>query len=109
MVQTKFSTEMVGLKLLLTSGVSAGQGIYRHGTVHHLTSDLAGLDSRGRGLTYDGFFDCARKIRRAEGLLGFYKGGLASYLRVGPHTVLTLMLWTRLRQLEPHLADWAAS
>uniref|UniRef100_T1ISE8 Solute carrier family 25 member 35 n=1 Tax=Strigamia maritima TaxID=126957 RepID=T1ISE8_STRMM len=60
-----------------------------------------GVDAKGNGLLYDGFFDCIFKIAKNEGFWGFYKGFGASYVRVGPHTVLTLMIWTHLRSLMP--------
>lgn len=56
-----------------------------------------GLDARGRGMYYNGFFDCFLKMAKTEGFWGFYKGVGASYLRLGPHTVLTLMFWTDLK------------
>lgn len=58
-----------------------------------------GLDpATGRGLYYSGFFDCFVKMARTEGFFGFYKGVGASYLRLGPHTVLTMMFWTNLKE-----------
>jgi hypothetical protein len=48
---------------------------------------------------YDGIVDCGRKIVEAEGLGGLYKGWAANYLRVGPHTVLSLVLWNELRRV----------
>jgi len=56
-----------------------------------------GVDANGRGLFYSGFMDCFVKIFTTEGLLGFYKGISASFLRLGPHTVLSLVLWSKLR------------
>ncbi|XP_065156110.1 solute carrier family 25 member 35-like [Atheta coriaria] len=52
-----------------------------------------GVDKNGKGLLYQGYFDCVRKIHNAEGALAFYKGFGACYFRLGPHTVLTLMFW----------------
>ena len=58
-----------------------------------------GLDpATGRGLYYSGFFDCFVKMARTEGFWGFYKGVGASYLRLGPHTVLTMMFWVNLKE-----------
>ena len=53
----------------------------------------------GRGTLYSGFLDCAYKIFRKEGLVGFYKGIGASYFRLGPHTILSLVFWDKLRTL----------
>ncbi len=47
------------------------------------------LDARGRvrGSLYSGPLDCAVKVGRVEGFRGFYKGAVAHYCRLGPHTV----------------------
>jgi solute carrier family 25 protein 34/35 len=49
------------------------------------------------GLLYKSVFDCARKIHHEEGLIGFYKGWTANYFRLGPHTLLLLVFWDRLK------------
>ena len=51
----------------------------------------------GKGTFYRGFTDCVCKIFKKEGLMGFYKGIGASYFRLGPHTVLSLVFWDKLR------------
>lgn len=48
---------------------------------------------QGTERMYKGPLDCFAKTWRAEGLGGFYKGWLAHYTRLGPHTVLTLVFW----------------
>ena len=58
-----------------------------------------GVTHDGRGVLYNGFVDCASKIFRKEGFIGFYKGLGASYFRLGPHTVLSLMFWDKFRTL----------
>jgi len=58
-----------------------------------------GIDVKGKGLYYSGPADCLRKICTSEGVLGLYKGCLANYLRIGPHSVLTLVMWTRLHEM----------
>jgi len=58
-----------------------------------------GIDSKGKGLYYLGPVDCFRKIFYSEGFLGLYKGCFANYLRIGPHSVLTLVMWSHLREL----------
>ncbi|XP_076320415.1 solute carrier family 25 member 35-like [Tachypleus tridentatus] len=57
-----------------------------------------GVDSRGKGLLYSGLCDCFFKIFSTEGILGYYKGWSASIIRLGPHTVLSLMFWNELRK-----------
>ena len=58
-----------------------------------------GVTHNGHGVLYNGFVDCASKIFRKEGFIGFYKGLGASYFRLGPHTVLSLVFWDKLRSL----------
>lgn len=50
------------------------------------------------GLYYSGWYDCVKKIFLHEGLLGFYKGTFAHFFRIGPHTILTLIIWDRYRK-----------
>ena len=47
---------------------------------------------------YSSIPDCFMKIFRTEGFGGFYKGWLAHYLRVGPHTVLTFVFLEQIRK-----------
>ncbi|XP_013416950.1 solute carrier family 25 member 35 [Lingula anatina] len=56
-----------------------------------------GIDKHGKGLFYDGFLDCFTKMFKSEGLWGFYKGWAPSLFRLGPHTVLSLVLWRMTR------------
>ncbi|EDQ91977.1 uncharacterized protein MONBRDRAFT_17453 [Monosiga brevicollis MX1] len=53
--------------------------------------------STKQGMYYSGWFDCIKKTAKAEGPFGFYKGVTALYLRIGPHTVLTFVVWEALR------------
>lgn len=57
-----------------------------------------GVDSSGKGAYYKGFSDCFYKIFKNEGPLAFYKGWTASYLRLGPHTTLSLVFWDEIRK-----------
>ncbi|XP_053121697.1 solute carrier family 25 member 35 isoform X1 [Hemicordylus capensis] len=54
---------------------------------------------QGQGLMYKGLFDCLAKIVRKEGFFGIYKGLGASYFRIGPHTILSLLFWDQLRKV----------
>eukprot|EP00057_Strongylocentrotus_purpuratus_P026133 XP_011680607.1 PREDICTED: solute carrier family 25 member 35-like [Strongylocentrotus purpuratus] len=58
-----------------------------------------GIDERGKGLYYRVVWDCATKIWRKEGLVGFYKGWSASWFRLAPQTVLSLSFWDLGRKL----------
>ncbi|XP_015275914.1 PREDICTED: solute carrier family 25 member 35 [Gekko japonicus] len=59
----------------------------------------------GQGLMYKGLLDCLAKIIRTEGLLGIYKGLGASYFRIGPHTILSLLFWDQLRNAYARWTD----
>ena len=50
------------------------------------------------GLYYNGWWDCTLKIFKHEGIYGFYKGTFAHFFRIGPHTILTLIIWDRYRK-----------
>lgn len=52
----------------------------------------------GKGLKYSGIINCMLKIWKTESFIGFYKGWSASLLRLGPHTVLSLVFWQELRK-----------
>jgi len=48
---------------------------------------------------YRNAVDAAAKIFRTEGPMGFYKGALTHYMRLGPHIVLVFTILERLRML----------
>ena len=62
----------------------------------------AGSSLPTQGKLYRGFVDCILQISSKEGPLGFYKGLGAVYLRLGPHTVLSLFFWDELRKMVQH-------
>ncbi|KAM6435182.1 solute carrier family 25 member 34 [Liasis olivaceus] len=57
------------------------------------------VDEMGVGKHYRGFFDCFVRVSGKEGVLALYKGLGPAYLRLGPHTVLSLLFWDELRGL----------
>nr|XP_025712972.1 solute carrier family 25 member 34 isoform X1 [Callorhinus ursinus] len=57
------------------------------------------VDGAGRGRLYGGLADCLVKIWRQEGPLALYKGLGPAYLRLGPHTILSMLFWDELRKL----------
>ncbi|XP_036436777.1 solute carrier family 25 member 35 [Colossoma macropomum] len=57
------------------------------------------VDHLGQGRLYRGFVDCFSRTLRTEGLTGLYKGLGASYFRLGPHTILSLLFWDQLRYI----------
>ena len=52
-----------------------------------------------QGRLYSSYIDCVVKITRAEGLPAFYKGLAAQYLRIGPHSFLSLLFWHHTRRM----------
>ncbi|KAK7806307.1 hypothetical protein U0070_027309 [Myodes glareolus] len=57
------------------------------------------VDRAGRGQLYGGLADCLVKICQQEGPLALYKGLGLAYLRLGPHTILSMFFWDELRKL----------
>ncbi|KAG5284610.1 hypothetical protein AALO_G00028570 [Alosa alosa] len=57
------------------------------------------VDHLGKGELYRGFSDCFSKTLKKEGVTGLYKGLGASYFRLGPHTILSLVFWNELRKV----------
>ncbi|CAL8236012.1 unnamed protein product [Boreogadus saida] len=55
------------------------------------------VDELRRGRHYSGFTDCFLKVVRAEGLFGLYKGIGPVFLRLGPHTTLSMLFWDVMR------------
>jgi solute carrier family 25 uncoupling protein 8/9 len=51
------------------------------------------------GGKYWGAWHCTRAVYAAAGLGGFWRGWAANYARIGPQTVVTLVVAEKLRQL----------
>lgn len=62
-----------------------------------------GVDLHGKGLLYSGISDCAIKITKAEGIFALYKGLGPSFLRQAPHSVLLLVFWDILKDVQRKL------
>lgn len=56
-------------------------------------------NQRAAGALYAGLLDCAQKTVAAEGLGALWKGLVPHFVRIGPHTVLTLVLLEQVRAL----------
>ncbi|XP_077460014.1 solute carrier family 25 member 34 [Stigmatopora argus] len=56
------------------------------------------VDEFHKGRLYTGFSDCMHKVCQAEGPLGLYKGFGPVFLRLAPHTVLSMLFWDLMRQ-----------
>lgn len=52
----------------------------------------------GTGLLYRGPWHCAQRVVATEGPAGLFKGVVASWLRVGPHTTLSLVLVSAIKR-----------
>lgn len=48
---------------------------------------------------YSGTFDCLKKIIRAEGIHGLYKGLWPHYARLAPHSIVTFVVFEQLKKL----------
>lgn len=51
----------------------------------------------GRGALYTSSLDCLLKVVRTEGPLALFKGFHGQWLRIGPHTTISLMAFEQLR------------
>ncbi|KAM0950653.1 putative mitochondrial carrier protein [Dioscorea sansibarensis] len=51
------------------------------------------------GIIYRNSFHCAYQVMRTEGFRALYKGGFASYARLGPQTTIMFVVCERLREL----------
>lgn len=56
------------------------------------------VDEFRRGRLYHGFSDCMLKVCQSEGLLGLYKGMGPVFVRLAPHTMLSMLFWDLMRQ-----------
>ena len=57
------------------------------------------VDAAGRGTLYATATDCYLKVVRAEGPLALFKGFHGQWLRIGPHTTVSLMAFEQARKL----------
>lgn len=60
-----------------------------------IKSKVMALDGEAGGPK--GVVDAIKMTARDEGLRGFYRGSLASYLRFGPHFIIAFPLWEQVR------------
>jgi solute carrier family 25 protein 34/35 len=59
-----------------------------------------GVDpTTGKGILYKSPVDCFVKLVKIEGVRGLYKGFLAHYLRIGPHTTLMFVFMEQLKKI----------
>ena len=55
--------------------------------------------SHSGGTKYSGSLACASDILRNDGPQGFFKGWVANFARLGPQTVITFIVYERIRSL----------
>lgn len=56
------------------------------------------VDELRKGRLYHGFSDCMLKVCQTEGVRGLYKGMGPVFLRLAPHTMLSMVFWDTMRQ-----------
>eukprot|EP01133_Synstelium_polycarpum_P002443 gene2443-2778_t len=57
------------------------------------------IDAQGKGLLYKSTIDCIGKTIKSEGMAGLYKGFIPNWVRIGPHTIVTFIVYENLRKL----------
>jgi len=99
-----------------TKKIILATGLFKDNIYGHLASSLVSgvavtvfmnpldvvstrLYNQKQGTLYSSPLDCINKIARTEGIMGLYKGCLAQYLRLAPHTMLTFIFWEQLKAL----------
>ena len=56
------------------------------------------VHSAGGQQVYDGLLNSFVSILREEGVGGFYKGFIPNWARLGPHTIITFLIFEQLRK-----------
>ncbi|BBN11863.1 hypothetical protein MPTK1_5g15390 [Marchantia polymorpha subsp. ruderalis] len=96
-------------------------GLMKEGTGSHLAASMAAglatalaiapvdlmrtrimqqaVHPHGDGVLYSSTLDCFWKTLRAEGPQGLYKGFVPVWLRIGPHTIITLFCFEEFRSM----------
>eukprot|EP00795_Rhopilema_esculentum_P009542 gene9542-17288_t len=55
--------------------------------------------AKENGLLYKSTLDCLYKTLKFEGILGLYKGFIPNWMRIGPHTIITFLIFEQLRKI----------
>lgn len=64
-----------------------------------MNQKLASQAGKDVGYMYAGSWDCFIRTVKAEGPFGLYKGLVPNFLRLGPHTLLSFVVYERLRSM----------
>ncbi|EME78750.1 uncharacterized protein MYCFIDRAFT_190924 [Pseudocercospora fijiensis CIRAD86] len=86
--QLKKRTSLSDRKVSL--GASAIAGFFT--AFFSLPFDFVKTRLQRGGSAYKGVFDCAVKVAQTEGLLRFYRGFGTYFVRIAPHTMITLVV-----------------
>ncbi|KXS94558.1 hypothetical protein AC579_4474 [Pseudocercospora musae] len=73
-----------------SKGASAVAGFFA--SFFSLPFDFLKTRLQRGGSAYEGVFDCAVKVAKTEGLLRFYRGFGTYFVRIAPHTMITLVV-----------------
>ncbi|CAE8593258.1 unnamed protein product [Polarella glacialis] len=57
------------------------------------------VDATGRGTLYNGTFECLMHLAKEKGTASIFRGFNMQWLRIGPHTTISLMCFEQLRRL----------
>lgn len=65
----------------------------------------------GRGVLYESTLDCLLKTAKSEGPMTVFRGFNMQWLRLGPHTTISLMCFEQLRHLDTwkHVLSFSSS
>ena len=92
-----------GLPLHITSSMIAGfMTAFVTSPVDVIKTRIMNQKVRGQlnpELMYSSTLDCFLKTLKSEGPLAFYKGFIPNWIRIGPHTIITFLIFEQLRKL----------
>ena len=71
----------------------------------------ASMIRTGRGVLYESTLDCLLKTAKSEGPMTVFRGFNMQWLRLGPHTTISLMCFEQLRHLDTwkHVLSFSSS
>lgn len=84
-----------GMGVYLTSAMTSG--VIACLVMNPFDVVMTRLYNQKAGALYGGVIDCAAKTIKIEGLGALWKGLVPHFVRIGPHTVLTLVLLEQIR------------
>ena len=90
-----------GLRLHIVSSMIAGfVTAFVTSPVDVVKTRVMNQRIKGEGVVlYKSTIDCIAKTIRSEGIFGLYKGFIPNWMRIGPHTIITFLIFEQLRRL----------